>query len=466
MNAPVAVSAQVAVRPDGLLRRVADVIVAALALLALAPVMIAIALAIRLTSPGPALYLQERIGRGGRPFRMLKFRTMVIGADRGQALVTGKCDPRITRAGAVLRATKADELPQLLNVLRGHMTLIGPRPEVARYVARYSPAERALLRVRPGLTGPGQLYFTEEQAEDLDGLADPEEHYVRHQLHPKLALDLDYLVHRSLREDLAVVGRTLASLLRELLRQGASTDATGERRTRVPEPVVPAGQGISPSLARKALDVTVAVTILALMWPLFLVLAVATRLSTGGSAIYRQRRVGQGGIPFTLYKFRTMRVQAAGPEVTAPGDHRVTRLGAFMRKTSIDELPQLVNVLFGDMTLVGSRPESAALAVRYPEELRFVFRYRPGLTGPCQVLVRDEKVLDRAVDAEKVYLTKLVPHRVEMDLDYLKDPTLARTAQWLVATLLYLLVCTAMPRPATAHLEYAGAAALGRLTDD
>jgi lipopolysaccharide/colanic/teichoic acid biosynthesis glycosyltransferase len=209
----VAVSAPVTIRPDGILRRVADVIVASLALLALGPVMIVIALAIRLTTPGPALYLQERIGRGGNPFRMLKFRTMVVGADHGGALVTGNHDPRITRAGAVLRATKADELPQLINVLRGHMTLIGPRPEVARYVALYSPAERALLSVRPGLTGPGQLFFSAEQAGDLDGLADPEGHYVSHQLHPKLALDLDYLLRRSLREDLAVVLRTLSSLL-------------------------------------------------------------------------------------------------------------------------------------------------------------------------------------------------------------------------------------------------------------
>lgn len=213
MNTPVAVSAQVTIRPDGILRRVTDLIVASLALLALGPVMIAIVLAIRLTSPGPALYLQERIGRGGGPFRMLKFRTMVVGADHGGALVTGKRDPRITRAGAVLRAAKADELPQLINVLRGHMTLIGPRPEVARYVALYSSAERALLRVRPGLTGPGQLYFSAEQAGELDGLADPEEYYVSHQLHPKLALDLDYLLHRSLRGDLAVVLWTLASLL-------------------------------------------------------------------------------------------------------------------------------------------------------------------------------------------------------------------------------------------------------------
>ena len=93
------------------------------------------------------------------------------------------------------------------------------------------------------------------------------------------------------------------------------------------EPVVPADQGISPSLARRLLDVVVAVAVLGLVWPFFLVLAAATRLSTGGTAIYRQRRVGEGGIPFTLYKFRTMRAGMAGPEVTAPGDDRVTRLG-------------------------------------------------------------------------------------------------------------------------------------------
>ena len=112
-----------------------------------------------------------------------------------------------------------------------------------------------------------------------------------------------------------------------------------------------------------------------------------------------------------------MRARMEGPEVTAPGDDRVTWLGALMRKTSIDELPQMLNVLLGHMTLVGPRPESVALARRYPEELRFIFRYRPGVTGPCQVLVRDEKVLGWAADVEKFYLTKLLPHRVDKDLD-------------------------------------------------
>jgi lipopolysaccharide/colanic/teichoic acid biosynthesis glycosyltransferase len=240
--------------------------------------------------------------------------------------------------------------------------------------------------------------------------------------------------------------------------------AIRDRRSRVPEPVVPTDQGVSPSLARRILDIVVAVMVLGLVLPFFLALAMVTRLSTGGTAIYRQRRVGQGGVPFTLYKFRTMRARMTGPEVTAPGDDRVTRLGALMRKTSIDELPQMLNVLLGHMTLVGPRPESVALAQRYPEGLRFVFRYRPGVTGPCQVLVRDEKVLGWAADVEKFYLTKLLPHRVDMDLSYLKDPTLIHTVRWLVITFLYL-VRTAQPQLGTTQPELAGAAAAGSADD-
>lgn len=205
-------------------------------------------------------------------------------------------------------------------------------------------------------------------------------------------------------------------------------------------PVVPAAApGIRPSLARRLLDVTVAIAVLGLVWPFFLALAVAARRSTGGSAIYRQLRVGAGGVPFTLFKFRSMRADATGPEVTAPGDGRVTRLGALLRKTSIDELPQLVNVLLGDMTLVGPRPETIALATRYPAELSFVFRHRPGMTGPSQVLARDERVLGQVEDVENFYLTELVPHRVALDLSYLRNPTITRTVRWLADTFLYLI---------------------------
>jgi lipopolysaccharide/colanic/teichoic acid biosynthesis glycosyltransferase len=197
--------------------------------------------------------------------------------------------------------------------------------------------------------------------------------------------------------------------------------------------------GVPPDRARRSLDLAVAALILGLIWPLLLVLVVAVRLSTGGSAIYRQRRVGQGGTAFTLYKFRTMRPGIAGPEVTAPGDPRVTRLGAVLRRTSVDELPQLMNVLLGHMTLVGPRPESVALALRYPPEFRSIFRYRPGITGPSQVLVRDEKVLRQIADVEHFYLHELVPHRVATDMAFLQDATLATTVGWLAETARYLI---------------------------
>lgn len=204
----------VPVRADAALRRIVDVAVAVAVLLVLWPVLVAVGVAIRATSPGPALYRQERVGRGGRPFRVLKFRTMVDDADRTGALVSGSHDPRVTRVGAPLRATRLDELPQVLNMLRGDMTLIGPRPEVPRYVASYRPDERAVLDVRPGLTGAGQVCFATEHADALDAVSDPEEHYLTHQLHPKLALDLDYLRHRSLRRDLGILLRTLVIVAR------------------------------------------------------------------------------------------------------------------------------------------------------------------------------------------------------------------------------------------------------------
>jgi lipopolysaccharide/colanic/teichoic acid biosynthesis glycosyltransferase len=230
---------------------------------------------------------------------------------------------------------------------------------------------------------------------------------------------------------------------------GRKTAVPGTQDERPAVVLMAAGLGIGPSPARRLLDVAVAIVVLGLVWPLFLALALVTRRSTGGSAIYRQLRVGEGGVPFTLFKFRSMRAGVAGPDLTAPGDDRVTRLGALLRKTSIDELPQLVNVLRGDMTLVGPRPETVGLATRYPEEFRFIFRYRPGMTGPTQVLVRDERVLGQVVDVENYYLTELVPHRVATDLGYLRYPTITETIRWLWDTFLYV---TRIVRPSAGSL--------------
>jgi lipopolysaccharide/colanic/teichoic acid biosynthesis glycosyltransferase len=185
-----------------------------MAALAVSPLLLLIAVAIRLESRGPVFFRQLRVGRNEVPFRIVKFRTMIVDAERVGPKISGLKDPRVTRVGGVLRATKMDELPQLWNVLTGEMTLVGPRAEVPDMIRHYTPEEREILRVKPGLTGPGQIYFTTDQAAELDGVLDVEAHYVRHQLHPKLALDLDYLHRRSLWTDLGVIVRTMGVLLR------------------------------------------------------------------------------------------------------------------------------------------------------------------------------------------------------------------------------------------------------------
>jgi lipopolysaccharide/colanic/teichoic acid biosynthesis glycosyltransferase len=202
-----------AVPRDSLVRRAVDLAVASLAVLVVSPLLLVVAAAVRTTSRGPVLFRQVRVGRFGRPFTMLKFRSMVVGGGAGP-LITARTDPRVTRVGAVIRATKLDELPQLLNVLAGHMTLIGPRPEVPRFIQCYRPEELAVLNVRPGLTGAGQVYAGEVQATQAVEATDAEAYYEEYELHPKLGVDLDYLRRRSLSADLAIVARTVALILR------------------------------------------------------------------------------------------------------------------------------------------------------------------------------------------------------------------------------------------------------------
>jgi lipopolysaccharide/colanic/teichoic acid biosynthesis glycosyltransferase len=166
-----------------------------------------------LTAAGPALFRQERVGQHGRPFRIHKFRTMAADAPaRGLALTVG-ADPRITRVGAWLRRTRLDELPQLLDVLLGRMSLVGPRPEVPRYVEQYPPALRErVLAVRPGLTDPASLQFIDESAL-LAAAADPEREYVQRILPAKLQAAADYAERATLLTDLQVLWRTLWALV-------------------------------------------------------------------------------------------------------------------------------------------------------------------------------------------------------------------------------------------------------------
>ena len=185
----------------------------AVGLVLLSPVFVVVAVAIAATSPGPVFFRQVRIGRHGEPFRMYKFRSMRVDAEAlgGQLTVSG--DTRVTRVGAFLRASKIDELPQLINVLVGEMSLVGPRPEVPRYVALYTPEQRRVLEVRPGITDPASIRYRDESAV-LARAADPERAYVEEVLPHKLAINLAYLERRSVASDVGVILATFWRLLR------------------------------------------------------------------------------------------------------------------------------------------------------------------------------------------------------------------------------------------------------------
>lgn len=191
-------------------KRALDVVASGAGLLALSPVLAACAIAVRLSSDGPVLFRHQRVGRFRKPFELLKFRTMV---ERPGAQVTAAGDPRITRVGRVLRKYKLDELPQLVNVLRGDMSLVGPRPEVSRYVARFEREYDRILEVRPGITDFAAIEYRDEE-KVLARSPDPELTYVEEVLPAKIRLYERYLAERSLSTDVSLIVRTLGAILR------------------------------------------------------------------------------------------------------------------------------------------------------------------------------------------------------------------------------------------------------------
>ena len=193
-------------------KRCFDLLIAGVGLVLLSPLIVILAVCVVIDSPGPALFRQRRIGRGGTEFVILKFRTMVVGADRvGPAITVGR-DSRVTRLGRFLRASKLDELPQLWNVMKGDMSTVGPRPEVAKYVALYPPGARErVLSVRPGITDQASIAFAHE-SDLLDHAADPEQYYANEILPRKLAMYESYVAGRSLWGDFRIILATIARL--------------------------------------------------------------------------------------------------------------------------------------------------------------------------------------------------------------------------------------------------------------
>ena len=198
------------------MKRAFDIVVATLCLLLLAPVFAIVAVAIKLGSRGPVFFRQKRVGRGGQSFRIVKFRTMISGAESRGPNVSGIDDHRITRVGAFLRRSFLDEAPQLFNVLAGDMSLVGPRPETPEYAALMSPIERRILSVRPGMAGPSTLAYSVQESALLSHHGDPDRYYREHLLHKRLEADLEYLGTTCLREDMRILLRTGAVVIEGL----------------------------------------------------------------------------------------------------------------------------------------------------------------------------------------------------------------------------------------------------------
>ena len=192
--------------------RLFDLVSSLLGLLVLSPLLLVVAILVRLSSFGPVFYRPGRVGKDGKQFRLYKFRTMIPGASAVGPRLTTRDDPRVTAFGSWLRATKLDELPQLINVVLGDMSLVGPRPEDPRYVARYPAEYVGILSVRPGITSPASLRFRHE--EQLLPAGDPEPVYLIDVLPLKLAMELEYQERRSFWSDLVVLWETLVALAR------------------------------------------------------------------------------------------------------------------------------------------------------------------------------------------------------------------------------------------------------------
>ncbi len=194
-------------------KRLFDLFFSILGLIVLSPLLLAIAVLIKCNSPGPVLYKGTRVGLNGGLFKMYKFRTMVVDADKIGSSSTPEDDPRITRFGRFLRTYKLDELPQLINVLKGEMSFVGPRPQVEWAVDLYTPEERLVLTVRPGITDYASLRFPNE-GEILRGSSDPDKDYME-KIHPeKMRLSLAYVKSCSMLVDIKIIIQTVIAILR------------------------------------------------------------------------------------------------------------------------------------------------------------------------------------------------------------------------------------------------------------
>ena len=196
------------------MKRLFDIIASGCGLFFLSPLLLCVAIWIKLDSKGPVFYRQVRVGRYNKDFRMFKFRSMRIGSDKGSLVTIGKRDPRVTRSGYFIRKFKIDELPQLINVFIGNMSIVGPRPEVRHYVNYWTTEQLHVLDVRPGITDPASIKFRNEN-ELLEKVNNPEQFYIEVIMQEKIQLYLEYVKNASLGYDIQLIFQTFWTILKD-----------------------------------------------------------------------------------------------------------------------------------------------------------------------------------------------------------------------------------------------------------
>ena len=194
------------------MKRVFDIIASGLGLLILSPLFLVIAVWVKLDSPGPVFYKQVRVGRNNKDFYLYKFRSMRVGSDKKGLITVGGRDPRVTRSGYYIRKYKLDEFPQLINVFKGDMSLVGPRPEVRKYVDLYTPEQMHVLEVRPGVTDLASIRYRNEN-ELLAKASDPEQYYRDIVMQDKLRINLEYVRNHSFFGDICLIFKTILSII-------------------------------------------------------------------------------------------------------------------------------------------------------------------------------------------------------------------------------------------------------------
>lgn len=196
------------------MKRIFDIVMSGLGLICLSPLFLVLAVWIKSDSPGPVFYRQVRVGRGNKDFRLFKFRSMRPDSDKLGLITVGGHDPRVTRSGYYIRKYKLDEFPQLINVFVGDMSLVGPRPEVRKYVDLYTPEQLRVLNVRPGITSLASIRYRNEN-EILAKADDPDKAYVEHIMPDKIAIDLEYVENASLTNDIKLIFKTFGEIIRK-----------------------------------------------------------------------------------------------------------------------------------------------------------------------------------------------------------------------------------------------------------